>query len=91
MSRINLSCVLEFWFYARTLSYFWEEKLYKAEELKSLKVKPKINDISLVVLQKYYQMFLMPFIYTYYVAVGDEVREFRLRFDSNKFCHLQYI
>jgi hypothetical protein len=66
----------------------WRKKLYKAEDLKGLVVKPKINDISLDVLQEYYQMFLMPFVYTYYVAVGDEVREFKLRFDSDKFCHL---
>lgn len=62
--------------------------MYKAEELKDLAVKPKINDISLAVLQEYYQMFLMPFVYTYYVAVGEDVREFKLRFDSDKFCHL---
>lgn len=65
-----------------------EEDLYKAEELKTLAIKPKINDISLKVLQDYYQMFLMPFVYTYYVAIGDDVREFKLRFDSDKFCHL---
>ena len=53
--------------------------MYKAEELKDLAVKPKINDISLAVLQEYYQMFLMPFVYTYYVAVGEDVREFKLR------------
>ena len=62
--------------------------LYKAEELKDLAIKPKINDISLAVLQNYYEIFLMPFIYTYYVAVDDDVREFKLRFDSDKFCHL---
>lgn len=62
--------------------------MYKAEELNDLAVKPKINDISLAVLQEYYQMFLMPFVYTYYVAVGEDVREFKLRFDSDKFCHL---
>lgn len=62
--------------------------MYKAEELKDLAVKPKINDISLTVLQEYYQMFLMPFVYTYYMAVGEEIREFKLRFDSIRFCHL---
>ncbi len=62
--------------------------MYKAEELKDLVIKPKINDISLVVLQNYYEMFLMPFVYTYYVAVGDDIREFKLRFDSDKLCHL---
>ena len=87
MSRINFSCMIEFWF-SRTLSYVMEDNLYKADELKDLNIKPKINDISLAVLQDYYQMFLMPFVYTYYVAVGDDVREFRLRFDSDKFCHL---
>jgi hypothetical protein len=30
----------------------------------------------------------MPFVYTYYVAVDNDVREFKLRFDSDKFCHL---
>lgn len=65
-----------------------EENLYKAEELKNISIKPKINDISLAVLQEYYQMYLMPFVYTYYVAVDDDVREFKLRFDSDKFCHL---
>lgn len=67
---------------------FRKKKLYKAEELKDLAVKPKINDITLTVLQEYYQMFLMPFVYTYYVAVGEDVREFKLRFDNDKFCHL---
>lgn len=62
--------------------------MYKAEELKNISIKPKINDISLAVLQEYYQMYLMPFVYTYYVAVDDDVREFKLRFDSDKFCHL---
>ena len=62
--------------------------MYKPEELKNLSIKPKINDISLAVLQDYYQMFLMPFVYTYYVATNDDVQEFKLRFDRDKLCHL---
>ena len=39
--------------------------MYKPEELKELQRKPKINDISLIVLKRYYAMYLVPFIYTY--------------------------
>lgn len=62
--------------------------MYKPEELKELTEKPKINDISLQVLQDYYHMFLRPFVYKYIVAIEDEVAEFQLRFDSDKLCHL---
>jgi hypothetical protein len=34
-----------------------EENLYKAEELRNLDIKPKINDISLNILQDYYKIF----------------------------------
>ena len=62
--------------------------MYKPEELISLEVKPKINDISLQVLKNFYSMFLMPFIYKYKVTEGEEIRSFELRFDDIRLCHL---
>ena len=62
--------------------------MYRPEELKCLDRKPKINDISLKTLQEFYYMYLMPFSYTYKVEEGEKHREFSLRFDSDKLCHL---
>lgn len=41
--------------------------MYKPEDLKNLTIKPRINDIDLDVLQRYYELFLNPFIYEYNV------------------------
>lgn len=62
--------------------------MYKAEELILLEEKPRINDIDLYVLCDFYEMFLLPFVYTYYVVAGSDVKQFRLRFDRDKLCHL---
>lgn len=62
--------------------------MYRPEELKDLEIKPKINDISLLVLKEFYYMFLMPFIYTYKVSDENGEKVFELRFDNNRLCHL---
>ena len=59
--------------------------MYTAIQLENLKVKPKINDISLKVLSEYYEIFLHPFIYHYHI---DGRKEIKLKFDLDKFCHL---
>mgnify|MGYP000228928420 FL=1 len=63
--------------------------MYKPEELKELQRKPKINDISLIVLKRYYAMYLVPFIYTYNIIKpsGDKGR-IKLKFNKESFCHL---
>ncbi len=59
------------------------------EQLRECQSKPKINDISLILLSEYYEKYLMPFIYTYKIINKDkEVRYIKLRFDSFRFCHL---
>lgn len=60
--------------------------MYKPEELKELQRKPKINDISLIVLKRYYAMYLVPFIYTYNIIKpsGDKGR-IKLKFNKESF------
>lgn len=58
--------------------------MYRPEELKDLEIKPKINDISLLVIKEFYYMFLMPFIYTYKVSDENGEKVFELRFDNNR-------
>lgn len=59
------------------------------EQLRECQSKPKISDISLILLSEYYEKYLMPFIYTYKIINKDkEVRYIKLRFDSFRFCHL---
>ena len=62
--------------------------MYKAEELCGLSIKPKINDIDLIVLQDYYRKFLNPFIYQYDITDGEKQSSIQLRFDEDNFCHL---
>lgn len=63
--------------------------MYRPEELRGIELKPKINDITLLVLREYYHMYLMPFVYTYKVVdETNEERNFELRFDSERLCHL---
>lgn len=62
--------------------------MYNAVELRSLTIKPKINDITLEVLREYYEMFLCPFIYTYIITGKGEPGKIALRFYPRNFCHL---
>jgi len=62
--------------------------MYTAEELRNLTEKPRINDISLNILQDYYKMYLMPFIYNYEVQDGTAKQTVELMFDKENFCHL---
>lgn len=62
--------------------------MYKAEELRTLSVKPKINDIDLNILQGYYRKFLNPFIYQYDIKDDSNPNSIQLRFDKENFCHL---
>lgn len=62
--------------------------MYNALELRTLAIKPRINDISLKILSEYYAMFLYPFIYHYHIKIADEEKDIELRFDLDKFCHL---
>lgn len=62
--------------------------MYKAEELRGLSIKPKINDIELNVLQDYYSKFLNPFIYQYEITENEKKSFIQLRFDEENFCHL---
>ena len=67
MSRIKVSCVKRLW---RNSEFFYLQesiRVYKPEDLKNLTIKPRINDIDLDVLQRYYELFLNPFIYEYNV------------------------
>ena len=72
----------------RVFSFFTGGSMYNAIELRTLKVKPRINDISLKVLSEYYKMFLHPFIYKYHVKTTDGNKDIELRFNLEKFCHL---
>lgn len=73
-------------------SFFYTQRetdlLYKAEELRGLDVKPRINDIDLKVLQEYYEMYLNPFIYQYDISDDNDSSSIELRFDEENFCHL---
>lgn len=63
--------------------------MYSAAELRELKIKPKINDITLEILREYYEIFLNPFIYQYKITYANGLdREIELRFDIDNFCHL---
>lgn len=62
--------------------------MYSVVELKNLTVKPKINDISLELLRKFYECFLHPFIYTYRIIDAHGSREIAVQFHTRNFCHL---
>lgn len=62
--------------------------MYNPEDLRSLTIKPKINDIDLPILKDFYTIYLMPFIYTYSITDADSNRQLQLRFDNVRFCHL---
>lgn len=62
--------------------------MYKAEELRGLTIKPRINDIDIDILQDYYRKFLNPFIYQYDVTEDDNRSFIQLRFNEENFCHL---
>lgn len=59
-----------------------------AIELKSLEIQPKINDISLSVLQEFYEIFLNPYTYKYTIISKDSSWEISLKFKKENFCHL---
>ena len=62
--------------------------MYSEIELNSLIYKPKINDISLFLLKEYYEIFLHPFIYHYYIKSSNIEKNIELRFEKENFCHL---
>ena len=62
--------------------------MHSAVELRNLSIKPKINDISLKVLSEYYEMFLYPFVYNYYIKTEEGDKNIELRFDLENNCHL---
>lgn len=62
--------------------------MYTALELRTLNIKPRINDISLKILSEYYQMFLAPFIYNYHIVSKTEEKDIKLNFELENFCHL---
>lgn len=62
--------------------------MHNPEDLRTLIVKPKINDIDLPILRDFYTMYLMPFIYTYTIADEESIRQLQLRFDDIRLCHL---
>ena len=51
--------------------------MYTALELRTLNIKPRINDISLKILSEYYQMFLAPFIYNYHIVSKTEEKDIK--------------
>lgn len=48
--------------------------MYNILQLKHLKTKPKINDISLHLLCEYYEVFLNPFIYQYEIEFANHTK-----------------
>lgn len=62
--------------------------MYNPEELRTLSIKPKINDIDLPILKDFYTMYLMPFIYTYTINNEERSQQLQLRFDDIRLCHL---
>ena len=62
--------------------------MYNPEELRTLSIKPKINDIDLPILKDFYTMYLMPFIYTYTINNEERSQQLQLRFDNIRLCHL---
>ncbi|MEW4412678.1 hypothetical protein [Clostridium sp. AN503] len=63
--------------------------MYNIIQLKHLKSKPKINDISLHLLCEYYEAFLNPFIYQYEIEFANHTKKkLKLKFELENFCHL---
>lgn len=63
--------------------------IYSPYELKNLREKPRINDLSLETLRQYYEYYLNPFIYHYNITYTDgSQKNLELRFDQENFCHL---
>lgn len=63
--------------------------MYRAVELRRLREKPRISDISLKVLSEYYESYLNPFIYHYQIINQNQSNQnIELRFNSENFCHL---
>lgn len=63
--------------------------MYSAVELRRIREKPRINDISLQVLSEYYESYLNPFIYYYQIINQDQTSQtIELRFNIENFCHL---
>ena len=63
--------------------------MYSPYELKNLREKPRINDLSLETLRQYYEYYLNPFIYHYNITYTDgSQKNLELRFDQENFCHL---
>lgn len=60
--------------------------MYSCEDLFNLKQKPRINDISLKLLSKYYKKYLMPFKFRYTFA--ENIDDVVLVFKEENFCHL---
>lgn len=49
---------------------------------------PKINDISLLLLAEYYEMYLIPYTYIISCEINDEPTTIHLKFEESNFCHL---
>lgn len=64
--------------------------MYTVTQLRELVKQPKINDISLKILQEYYLAYLNPFIYYYNIKDKYNNKEYtiELRFNIENFCHL---
>ena len=62
--------------------------MYTIDQLHSLTKKPKINDISLSLLQDYYEAFLSPFIYVYTIDDGVNTKQIEVDFKPDYLCHL---
>lgn len=63
--------------------------MYRAVELRRLREKPRISDISLKVLSEYYESYLNPFIYHYQIINQNQSNQnIELRFNIENFCHL---
>lgn len=63
--------------------------MYTANDLKNLKTNPRINDIETTILQEFYELYLMPFIFNYNITYKDGNKEtIKLMFNKENFCHL---
>lgn len=63
--------------------------MYNIIQLRHLRPKPKINDISLHLLCEYYEAFLNPFIYQYEIEFANHTKKkLKLKFELENFCHL---
>ena len=61
--------------------------MYSPYELKNLREKPRINDLSLETLRQYYEYYLNPFIYHYNITYTDgSQKNLELRFDQENFA-----